>query len=401
MSNGIMLKKRNMLNVLAIIKKYGPVTKPEVAARAGMTAVSVHNFMNELLEKHILVECGNASSNGGRKPVLYRLNPSYGFMIGQYLGLSGIQTALFDFGMEKLVTLEAAHAELSVDETIDLMAEQINKLIADYRLTHNACLGIGITVPGQIDPDSGKIKKLTNMPMWNGVPLRSRIEQATGLPVYLENDNKAIALAIKWLDEVNENASIVYVAIGTGVGAGILYHGELFNGQHHNAGEIGHITIQSDGLLCNCGNRGCLELMLSDKAITGRVIQEWKKTSADGKLLDESNWGIGKMIRLGLAGEPVVQRTLKDVCRYVTICIDNIVKIYDPEEIIIGCSWLSAFPEMFESLVEEYFKKSQWVEKEQVNIRMNATDDIFVVGAATLVLEELYKFSMNHVLLGK
>lgn len=396
MSNGVILKKKNVLNVIKTIKNYGPITKPEVAARTKLTSVSIHNFMNELMEKNILIECGNADSNGGRKPVIYKLNPSYGFMIGQYLGLTCIRTALFDFSMEMIVTVEIDFADLDVDEIIRLMIGQINKMITDYRLTHNECLGIGITVPGQTDPERGTVKKLTNMPLWNGVSLKSRIEQEVNFPVFVENDNKAIALAIKWMDEVNENSSIVYVAIGSGVGAGILHNGELFSGKHHNAGEIGHITLEYDGPLCNCGNRGCLELMISDKGIIGKVKEKLREEE-----IKSVEWDIDKIIRLGLEGNPAVLRTLQDVCKYIYICIDNIVKVYDPEEIIFECAWLHAFPELFKGVVDEYFKRSQWVSNNQLSIRLNNTQDIFVVGAATLVLEDLYKFSMNNVLLGK
>lgn len=402
MSNGVILKKRNVLNVIKTIKNYGPITKPEVALRTKMTSVSIHNFMNELMEKNILIECGNAVSNGGRKPVIYKINPSYGFIIGQYLSLTGIRTALFDFSMEKIVTEEVTFADLNVDEIIRLMIKQINKMITDYRLTHHECLGIGITVPGQTDPETGTIKKLTNMPLWKGVPLKSRIEQEVNLPVFVENDNKAIALAFKWMDEVSENSCIVYVAVGSGVGAGILYNGELFNGKHHNAGEIGHITMEYDGQLCNCGNRGCLELMISDKGIAEKVKEELgKEEPGHIQSVLSTNLDIDKIIQLGLEGNPAVERTLKEVCKYIFICIDNIVKVYDPEEIIFECAWLHAFPELFEGVVDEYFKRSQWVDKKQVNIRLNKTKDIFVVGAATLVLEDLYKFSTSNVLLSK
>ncbi|RAP78411.1 ROK family protein [Paenibacillus montanisoli] len=401
MSNGIILKKNNVLNVIKTIKNYGPITKLDVADKTKMTAVSIHNFISELIAKEILIEYGSAESNGGRKPVLYKLNPSFGYVIGQCLTLTGIKTALFDFSMEKKVAREVSFENLSVTEVINLMTEQIKNMMADYGSEYKQCLGIGITVPGQVNPESGTINNLTNMPMWNKVSLKTMVEQEVKLPVFVENDNKATILGIKWMEEISENSCIVYVAISSGVGSGILYNGELFNGKHFSAGEIGHISVQYDGEMCNCGNKGCLELMISDKAIAARIKQELEKSESTDRIKPwlTADWNMEKVIRLGEEGHPIVMDVLKDICNYIIICIDNIVKVYDPEEIIFECSWLQAFPELLEAAAEQFFKRTHWTDRKQVRIKLNKTKDVFEIGAATLVIEDLFKLSANNKLL--
>lgn len=403
MSNGVVLRKKNMLNVIKTVKNHGPVSKPEVALRTGMTSVSIHHFMNELLDKNIIIERGSADSNGGRKPTIYSLNPSYGYVIGQYLDTNRIRTALFDFSMEKVAAAEVPFGTESVNDTVRMMVEQIHRIRAEHGSRYNRCLGIGISVPGQADTKNGTVRQLTNLPHWRDVPLKAMIEAEAGGPVYVENDNKAIALAVKWMDEVSERSCIVYVAISSGVGAGILYNGELFRGKHDNAGEIGHMTIEYDGPTCNCGNRGCLELMISDPGVVSRVKQEVAQSEHARMLGDalQQPWDIGQVIRLGAEGNEVVRRTLRILSRFLIIGIDNIVKMYDPEEIILDCAWLRAFPELLEEVKEEYFRKSRWVDRKQLIIRLNTFPDMFVVGAATLVLDDLYKFSQGNVLLTK
>lgn len=386
------LKRNNTLDIIKVIRKYGPITKPDIARLADLTSVTIHNFINELMYSNLVVEDGIAKSNGGRRAVLYKINPIYGYIIGQNIGIDYIRTNIFDINLEPLY-LKKVYNELKYSESVvNLMTSEIKEGLRYLNLKTKDCLGIGISVPGQVDHKNNVVKNLTNVSGWNGIPIKSIFESKLGITTYIENDNIAYALALKWLGIVSDSTDVVCVTIRDGVGSGVLVGGELFYGNHSNAGEIGHITIQYDGPKCNCGSRGCIEALTSDLSI----IKRYREI----KGIDQStSITIEYIIAMAKAGNEIVNKILKEVCCFISIAIDCIIKAYDPEAIVVLSKWLREFPDLVNFILDDVYSRSIWVKREDLKIIVNDVDRLENIGASTLVLENIFMQSENNTFL--
>ena len=388
MANQSRLRQENMLNILKTIRKSGAVSKPEIAKMTNLTSVTAHNFINELVDKKLVSEAGFAKSRGGRKAALYSLNPDFCYILGQYLGRNAISTSVYNINLERLYHHRIKYTHDYSDRIIALMADEIERAIGGCKRKKADFLGVGISVPGQVNHESGVIVNLTEMPGWNGIALKEEIEAKTGVGTYVDNDNRAAAAAVKWSKLVPENSDFVCISIGEGVGTGILTGGSLFYGGHSNTGEIGHTTIQYDGPLCKCGNRGCIEAIISDYAI----VEKAKQAGLDG-LSD-----IFSVIALAKDGNQTVRDILKETGFFTGIAVEHIVKMFDPDSIVIQSNWIGEFPDIQYYIVNNVFARCAWARKDALKILFNTAEDLENTGPPALVLENCFRLSAENML---
>lgn len=400
MGNISELKQRNLLDIIKVIRQNGLITKPEITKLSALTSVTVHNFINELIEKKLVIENGNASSNGGRKAILYKINASFGYIIGQNLGINCVDTNIFDLDLNLLyrtsVDLNLNYSEKIVDvitQEIVLGIDQLGFQIED-------CLGIGVTVPGQVDYQNGVIINLTNIPGWRSIPVKTLYQTKFAVPTTVENDNNANALASKWLKIVGEHSDAVFISFTSGVGTGVLTKGKLFHGSHSNAGEIGHTTIQYDGPKCGCGNRGCIEVFASDFTVVEKV-KRIKKSKDNATCEDKDEIDIQAVVRMAKAGDEPVYNILKGTADFISIAIDHIIKLYGPEVIVIQSNWLKEFQDLFYYTIDKVFMRCAWINRDDLRITLSNIDNMEGIGAATLILDEIFRYSEDNRLLKK
>jgi predicted NBD/HSP70 family sugar kinase len=215
--------------------------------------------------------------------------------------------------------------------------------------------------------------------------LKRLLEEDLGFSCHVDNDNNALALAAKWSGLVKEDEAAVVMALSEGLGTGILSKGSLFYGSHSNAGEIGHMTIQYDGPICVCGNRGCLETFTSYGAILGRM----RDRGMIGPDVN-SDEGIGSLVDLAKNGQAEALDLLRETGFFIGIALDHVIKVYDPDIIVLYCDWLFSFPDLFQEIVSGVFSRNPWVRRDRLRILSGPIEDIEGVGPATLVLESLF-----------
>lgn len=384
------LKRKNILNILLAIMTNTGLTKPEISKCISATQVTVHNLINELVKQGLLLENGNARSNGGRKASLYKFDEDYGYIVALNISQQGIQTGLYSLTLKPLY-----HNNLWIDTSYsdkmqDVILNEINTAIQTNRLSPERCLGIGITVPGRVDPVNHIIQKLVHVAGWQGVDLKQFIEDKTGVSTYIENDNNANALALKCTGIVKEDTNAVFVSITSGMSVGILLKGSLLHGSHGSAGEIGHTTVEIDGPLCTCGNRGCLESMIS----YSRILE-----LARMRLADESIVDIHQIITLVKSGNEKACKLIDEISTYFSIALDHIAKVYDPDIIIIDNLLLHDLKDLYYTTVEKVYSRNAFLQRDKLKIMINQLEDISTIGAAAVVEERLfYKFDENRLL---
>jgi glucokinase len=265
-----------------------------------------------------------------------------GHYIGIDLGGTNLRAAIADtdtgqiFHQRKRPTLAAEGQEAVIGRIVSLIREltQANGYAGSIQ-------GVGIGVPGTPDIDTGVIQFLPNLPgQWLNVPLQSIVEGEVELPVALINDVRAITLG-EWTFGAGRGAdTIACLAIGTGIGGGVVVNGQFHLGIGGTAGEFGHHVVEVDGLPCGCGGKGCLELYASGPAIAAMGVKEVMHghTTRIGELVehDLNRIDAGVIVQAALEGDPIAQGILQRVGRYLGIAVGNILGVISPQRVIFG-----------------------------------------------------------------
>jgi glucokinase-like ROK family protein len=249
---------------------------------------SIAKAVNELIEEGFVVEQGYAPSSGGRRPLMYAINASAMYILAIAMDQLSTRIQLVDllnqpvsdFVMFELKLLNNA-------EALDKLVKNINQYINDSGVSRDKIAGIGIGMPGFINPLKGINYTYLDA---GDKTLTQYISDETGLPAYIDNDSSLIALAEQKFGIAKSQKEVMVINLGWGIGLGMIVNGEIFRGRNGFAGEFSHIPLSEDGALCTCGKRGCLEaeasmLVVSKRAIEG--IDRGRVTSL--KQIDEAH----------------------------------------------------------------------------------------------------------------
>jgi glucokinase len=262
--------------------------------------------------------------------------------IGIDLGGTNLRAAIADtetgqiFHQRKCPTLAAEGQEAVIQRIVHLIRE-----LVEAGGVNCSIQGVGIGVPGTPDIDTGVIQFLPNLPgKWLNVPLQVIIEEQTKMPVALINDVRAITLG-EWKFGAGRGAeTVALLAIGTGIGGGVVVNGQFHLGIGGTAGEFGHHVVEMDGLPCGCGGRGCLELYASGPAIAAMGVKEVMHghTTRIGDLVDHdlNRIDAGIVVQAALEGDPIAKGILQQAGKYLGIAVGNILGVISPQKVIFG-----------------------------------------------------------------
>lgn len=213
------------------------------------------------------------------------------------------------------------------DELLTTITRAIQAALAEANATPQQIQSIGLGVPGQVDPTTGIVKLAVNLNLQT-FPLGPTISARFKAPTFLENDVRTAAIgAFDYLRQTEPVQSIAYVSIGTGIAAGVILNGRLHRGYNGMAGEIGHMTVEPEGHLCNCGLRGCLETIVAGPAIIRQL------TATDPQAPVQS---AGDVYRAAAQGNPAAQTVVQLVSQYLSRAIQWLIMTYDVEKIVLG-----------------------------------------------------------------
>jgi glucokinase len=201
---------------------------------------------------------------------------------------------------------------------------------------------IGICAPGPLDPKTGVVLNPPNLPCWRDFPLAERIRAIYDVPVTVDNDANAAALAEARWGAARGFRYVFYATIGTGIGTGIVFDGRIYHGNTGSAGEGGHVSIDYRGPVCSCGKRGCIEILASGRAIGARarakLAAEPSRHSAilqlaKGNVADVTSEIVGEAY---VAGDPLAREILLETVEVLTPWLGNIVDLLDPDVLVMG-----------------------------------------------------------------
>jgi len=271
-TNPVRIGSFNQTVVLDAIRRSSGLSRVELAGSTGLSAQAVTNICRRLIAAGLVREAGTENVGRGKPRTLLRLEPGARLAVGVHLDPAVVTVTLLDLegtvlAQQSLTTpsaLDPPHAVATITSAVDAV-------IASAGADRDRVLGVGVAAPGPIDLRRGVVDNPPNLPGWHQVPLRDELARATGLPVLLDKDVTAAAVAETWWGLPRRAGTTAVLYIGTGIGVGLVVDGEVVRGTSGNAGEVGHVVVDPDGPPCTCGQRGCVAVTLAPSALLARA----------------------------------------------------------------------------------------------------------------------------------
>jgi predicted NBD/HSP70 family sugar kinase len=250
--------------VLETIRQHGPIARVEIAGRVGLTIQTVSNITRELEDQNFICGVRNAKRVRGYPATSLNINPDGGFAIGLNITPVGIDAALINLAGEIVISQSRDRHCL---KPVRAFAE-IATIIADFKavIPEKRLLGVGLAMPGPFDVESMSFMGPTTLEGWKDEPIKDKLAQIAGCPVFIEVDHAAAAIGERLYGAGKDYKDYYYLFFSMGLGGCMVHDGLPVRGGFSNAGEIGHIPMVPNGEPCACGNRGCLERYVSLEA---------------------------------------------------------------------------------------------------------------------------------------
>ena len=314
-------KEHNLRAVVDAVRRHGALTRADITRVTELSAQTVSNLVGELESQGLLVAGEPQKAKRGQPARPYSLNPGGGFSIGIQVDYQMALATLVNLAGEEFVQVEQAISRPAPEDGVDILADMVDRLLEKAHVSRDQVFGIGVAIPGPFC-----VSGPTGIgPGWVDFPLEEKLGEKTGLPVIVENDANAAAIAERLHGAGKDLENFVYVFIGMGLGAGLFVNGQIYRGIRGAAGEIGHIIVDPGGRLCECGNHGCLERYVSLRAAYEAI----------GEQEDCSN-GLELLERKLDEKDPDMMAWLKDAADKLRLGVLALESTLDPEAIFVG-----------------------------------------------------------------
>jgi predicted NBD/HSP70 family sugar kinase len=363
----------NRSAIFRMIVTSGPIARTQIAKTLGLSPATVTAVTRELLDQGIIRVAERAPSKGGRPALLLEL-------VGGAASAFGVKIAPDHlFGVR--VDLEAQlvqHYEAPFDPAGAGAIERLSEILGDWirQLPGDPpLLGVGLGVAGVFDARTGTL----DSPLlgWRDVKLAHVVQEALGLPVFVDNDVNTLAVAERLYGRGHNVENFLTVTIGRGVGLGIVAGGDIYRGFGGGAGEFGHTSAVEDGAVCTCGKRGCLETIVADPAL----LAEARRLG----LLDDRQ-GIEQLRELARKGQLQARQIYHDAGSRLGRAVADLVNVFGPELVLVSGEGTQAWPFLGEAF-EAAYGANVFPPLGHVPVEVDPWDDAkWAVGAATLVL---------------
>jgi len=324
--------------VLNYVRELGPISRADIARETALQRSTISLIVDELRVDGLIEEV-SGESTGGRPPSLLSLRTADAVAIGVDLGTVKTVMASSDLA-GRVLEQEEFPTDKDVKETLRKIVQCAQQLNGKTRRTVE---GIGISLPGVVDPETGN----SYVPHfnWRNAPIAETLKHATSLPVSIDNDANAAALAELWFGrpEIREVRDFILVLVEEGVGTGIVFDGQVYRGEGGTAGEFGHMTIGTGAPVeCAVGSRECWEAFASERS----AIARYQKLSRS----NSNDVNFESVMDLALKGERNARAALKETARYLGIGIANLIQGLAPEAVIVGGPIVRVWPVIVDDL---------------------------------------------------
>jgi len=316
----------------------GDLSRTDIADKMGLTRAAVSLIVNELLKSGVIQEAESRSAPSGRPPIILEISPKAGLVAAIDMGASHMSIALADF-TARIVQEAEFPFEIKNGPEVCLAAANQNLLglLESQGLSLSDLTAVGVGVPGPVITEAGMVLSPPIMPGWDRYPIRTTMEKLFGCPVTLNNDAELGALGEWAYGAGRGEKNVAYIKVGSGIGAGLILNQQIYGGTTGAAGEIGHLTIDENGPLCNCGNHGCLEAFAGGHAIAKQgqdLVISGKRTLLSEIPLEKIT--AHEVAEAARRGDLHAQEILGRAGTFIGIAIAGLINLFNPSIVIIG-----------------------------------------------------------------
>jgi len=381
--------------VLSAIRATRGITQPLLSTRVGLGRSVVAARVAELEAAGLVVYAGMGPSTGGRAPRRLRLRAEAGVVVGVGIGATGMDVGLADL---------AGHVLAHVDEPVnvadgpEIVLGRVEEIVDRLLAQHGAgrpVWGAAIGVPGPVEFASGLPVAPPIMPGWDRYPIRKRLSQRWSAPLWVDNDVNLLALGELRTNPAASGEDMLYIKIGTGIGAGLVSGGRLHRGANGCAGDIGHVAVaEAENIICRCGNAGCLEAIAGGAALAreGQRLAE----SGGSVVLAEMLAATGSLNAADVTaaaerGDAVARALLARAGRLVGTTLATLVSFYNPKLVVLGGGVVNAGDYVLAAIRESVYRRSLPLATRTLRIEPSSLGEAAsLAGAVHLALDEVF-----------
>ena len=338
------VREYNKSTIFNLIRREGPISRAGLTKITRMSPTSTGRIVGNLIDEGFVREVGTKEGGLGRRATLVEVNPDGLLAFGINIDVPHIHVGVADLSGD-IHTYKSyeSPADLDVEKTLDIVVDGILEQFEQLEEKQQGRIcGVGVTVPGHVIWQEG-ILDFSPQLTWDTVPLKMKLQKRLrSESVYLENDVKAAALAEGLYGAAVDASDFVVIRLGSGMGAAVVNNGELLRGKDNIIGELGHMIVEPDGELCDCGRRGCLQTFLCISGIEKRSRRSFRQTLADAR-----------------AGDETCAAILKQTEQYMAMWTANLRNLYNPQKVLFYGKTFQEWPELIEA-VREQTRNFEW-----------------------------------------
>ena len=399
--NLISLREINKKNILKIIIEKEIISRVDISKLLKISRPTTSAYINELIYDGLIREAGKgvSAATGGKKATLLKFNSKAGYILSISIGVTSLKFAITDL-RANIIESSMTHTEewLGPEIIIEKIIKNLEKLISKTKIKKDHILGIGIKGPGLIDSDKGTVIFFPNMTDWNNINLKKIIEEKIGITVYIDNECRILYIAEKKFGIAKNIRNFVVVLTGIGIGTGIFIDNKLFVGNKGMAGEVGHImTDLRSEKLCHCGNYGCLETLCSSRALVENIKKDLEQGEKSVLKFNE-DFDFDDLLKPFKESDPLVLRHVTENARLLGIGLSNIMKMFNPELVVIHGKFVNFGEKYLEMLKEAVSRNTFPKVMDNYNIQFTKLpENAGIIGAAIFAFEKIFKLENLNI----
>jgi glucokinase-like ROK family protein len=382
----------NELSVLeGVFWLHGP-SREALSSHLSFSKTRANAVVAGLVEKGWLDAVGLNASSGGRRAETLQLHRDLGVLLCADLGATSVEVAVLSPDLQVLARhAEAIDVRVGPGIVLSRMRTLMRELLARSGLKPRQVIGIGVGVPGPVDFASGQLVEPPLMPHWDSYSIRDDLGADYAAPVWVDNDVNLMALGELWrLKRTLQN--FLVVKVGTGIGCGVVCHGEVYRGANGSAGDVGHICVLPDGPRCHCGNLGCVETVAAGPAIArqaieaaqaGRSVMLAERLADQGQLTPED---VGLASR---AGDAAANAIVQGSGTLIGQMLASVVNFFNPSHVFVGGGVTRIGPLFLASLRQSIYQRSLALSTRHLEILTTPLgEQSGLIGAGVLAMQE-------------
>jgi glucokinase-like ROK family protein len=380
-------KEHNRNLVLQMVFEHENISRAEISRLTSLTRTTVSDLVAELIDERLVAEVGIGESQGGKSPILLSLVKDARYVIGLDLAHDQFHGAIVNLRGEICETVTLPILDWDSESALAAVYRILDQLTQS---SFQPLVGIGVGTPGLVNTNEGIVINAVNLE-WKDLPLAHLLRSRYNLPVFVMNDSQAAALGEYTYGAGHRSEdNLIVINVGHGIGSGIIINGRLFQGDGGGAGEIGHLNVvRSGGILCRCGNRGCLETVANARAVlrdaqtlTGATRERSDNGEHHGMSLDSLKQAYDQ-------GDPLARQVINDAGYFMGLAISSLIGTLNIHKIVLvgemtcfGKSWLDVIAETLPKTALAGLAKNTRVEIGQLG------ENGVILGASALLLKD-------------